>query len=244
MELESLSPTNEPALATNPIVDEPVPGPVFESAEPEPAGFSPVGPSPIDSESQPDEEPVDAPPLKLETPIKPKKKKKDDDDDDEKKPKDKKLVVAIIVAVLSLLIAVGVVLYFLVFRKTEPEMVFTDVETLVKVGAWEKQDAETVIWDFHEDGTGQLTTNKANYYDMKWEMVQDEEKQVLNITTSWLYELSDSFLFSFDRESNSFTVKNLADEKESVFMPLGTQAEKEMLEEKVEKTEEVEKPQE
>ena len=187
---------------------------------------------------EPEPEDVENPPLELETPIKPKKEK---DDDDEKKPKDKRLIIAIIVAAASLLVAVGVVLYFLVFRNTEPVMVFTDVESLVKVGAWEKQDAPTVIWDFHEDGTGQLTTNKINYYDMKWEMEQDEEKQVLKITTSWLYELNDSFLFSFDQANNTFTAVNLADEGESVFVPLGTQAEKHL---EAEKAAEVEKPQE
>ncbi len=156
---------------------------------------------------------------------------------EKKLSKDKKIspivIVAIIIGVLAI---VGVCLYFFVFKEPEPEVVLTDAQYIIKTSSWEKQDSPTVIWTFHEDGTGELTTNKSNYYETLWELTEGEEGQVLKTTTDWLYELNDSFAFTLDREANSFTVKNLADDTESIFVPLGTQAEKEAGE--LEKTEE------
>ena len=156
-----------------------------------------------------------------------------------KKHLSKKARLAIIISASVLgLAAVGVALYFLVFRKTEPVVVLTDRDLLV-AHSWEKQDAPTVIWTLRADGTGELTTNKNNYYNINWELSQDDKGYTLAITTDWLYKLEDSFVFTLDREADTFTVKNLADSTESVFVALGTQ-EKEAAEqaEKLEKTEE------
>lgn len=156
---------------------------------------------------------------------------------EKKLSKDKKISPIVIVAIIIGVLAIaGVCLYFFLFKKTEPEVVLTDLQYIVKTGSWEKQDSPTVIWTFREDGTGELTTNKSNYYGTTWELTEGEEGQTLIITTDWLYELKDSFTFTLDREANSFTVKNLADDTESIFVPLGTQAEKEASE--LEKTEE------
>jgi hypothetical protein len=110
---------------------------------------------------------------------------------------------------------------FVVFKKPEePEVVVTDV-TYLSANAWEKQDAPTVIWTFREDGTGEITTNKSNYYSMEWSL-DGESERTLKIVTAWLYELEDSFSFELNREENYFIVKNLSDETESIFVPLGT----------------------
>ena len=152
----------------------------------------------------------------------------------------KKARLAIIIGgVIGGLAMIGILLYFLVFRKEAPVVVLTDRDILVS-HAWEKEEAPTVIWTFRADGTGELTTNKSNYYDMNWYFEQEEDKQILKINTAWLYELNDSFEFALDRENNSFTVKNLADEGESVFVPLGTAEQKaaESSDTELEKTEE------
>lgn len=142
------------------------------------------------------------------------------------KDKKTKLTLIIIAAVVSALIIAGVCVYFFVLKKPEPEVVLTDAQYVIKTGSWEKQDSPTVIWTFRADGTGEVTTNKSNYYNTTWELTEDESAQTLSITTDWLYELNDSFEFALDRETNSFTVKNKSDETESVFVPLGTQADK------------------
>ncbi|MBR5389290.1 hypothetical protein IK146_01900 [Candidatus Saccharibacteria bacterium] len=151
----------------------------------------------------------------------------DDDKTEEtsktKKKLSKKAKLAIIIsAAVVVLLGIAAVLFFVVFKKEEPEIVLTDRDILTSI-SWEKQGAPTVIWTFRADGTGEITTNKSNYYNTTWSL-NDEEgiDTTLDITTSWLYELKDSFTFKLDREANTFTVKNLADETESIFVPLGT----------------------
>ena len=142
---------------------------------------------------------------------------------EKKEPKKLSKRAKLIIIISSIIIgvaAVGALLYYFIFSKKEPEVILSDRDILVS-HAWEKQDAPTVIWTFYADGTGELTTNKSNYYNIKWQLLQ-EDKSLLNIDTEWLYELNDSFEFVLNRENNSFVVKNLADEKESVFVPLGT----------------------
>ena len=166
--------------------------------------------------------------------------KKEEKEKKKHKKLGKKARLAIIIgSVVGSLAIIGVLLYFLVFRKVEPVVVLSDRDILVS-HAWEKKDAPTVIWTFHADGTGELTTNKSNYYDTKWSLEQEDDKQVLKIDTAWLYELNDSFEFALDRENDSFSEKNLADETESVFVSLGTAEQKaaEQPDTELEKTEE------
>ena len=146
-----------------------------------------------------------------------------------KKKLGKKAKLAIILTLVILILGGGVAaLMLFVFKKDEPVIILSDLDILTS-GSWEKRDAPSVIWTFREDGTGELTTNKKNYYSTKWTLSDEEDGQKLDITTKWLYDLNDSFTFKLDRDNNSFTVKNLADETESVFVPLGT-AEKEAAE--------------
>ncbi len=128
------------------------------------------------------------------------------------------LIIGIIVA---LLVAGAAAFYFLYWTRREPVIVLTDAEYLMEVKSWEKQDAPTVIWTFSEDGKGELTTNKSNYYDFKWSL-ENGEPRLLKIQTAWLLDLDDSFEFVLDREAKSFTVKNQSDLLESTFVPLGT----------------------
>ncbi|MBQ3293699.1 hypothetical protein IJG96_01010 [Candidatus Saccharibacteria bacterium] len=149
-------------------------------------------------------------------------------------PKKAKLALIISAAVLA---AAGIVvaLFLFVFKHEEPEIVLTDRDYLI-AHAWEKQGAPTVIWTFRTDGSGEITTNKQNYYSMKWSLEQDT---LLSIKTDWLYELNNSFDFAYDKDSDSFTVKNKDDETESVFVPLGTsETQPEEPTKELEKTEE------
>ena len=133
----------------------------------------------------------------------------------------KKTKLAIIIsAVVVALLAIAAILIFVVFKKEEPEVVLTDRDFLSSI-SWEKQGAPTVIWTFHNDGTGEITTNKSNYYDMEWEL-EEGDTTTLKITTNWLYDLEDSFTFALNREEKTFIVVNLADNTESTFVQLGT----------------------
>jgi len=133
----------------------------------------------------------------------------------------KKLFLILIPSIIVVVAGIIAFLILVVFKKPEePEVVITDIDIL-SANAWEKQDAPTVIWTLKSDGTGEITTNKKNYYSMKWSL-EGESEQTLKITTSWLYELEDSFIFKLNREENYFVVKNLSDETESTFVPLGT----------------------
>ena len=154
-----------------------------------------------------------------------------------KKHLSKKAKLALIIfAAVIVTAGIVVALFLFVFKHEEPEIVLTDRDYLV-AHAWEKQGAPTVIWTFRADGSGEITTNKQNYYSMKWSLEQDN---LLNIKTDWLYELNNSFEFSYDKENDRFTVKNKGDETESTFAPLGTaeQQPAEPAPEELEKTEE------
>lgn len=136
-----------------------------------------------------------------------------------KKQKSKKPLVIALVS-LVVLLAGAAAFYFLYWRHREPVVVLTDAEYLAQ-HSWEKSDAPTVIWTFRTDGSGELTTNKSNYYNFTWTL-EPGDPDTLAISTAWLLSLDDSFDFSLDREADSFTVKNRADDLESTFVPLGT----------------------
>lgn len=134
--------------------------------------------------------------------------------------KSKKPLIIAIVSVLILSVA-GVLVYYFILKKPQEKVIVPDASFLAEVESWEKQGSPSVIWVFRPDGTGEITTNKNNYYDMTWTL----KGNVLSVNTKWFYELNDSFDFNLDRENKSFSVKNHSDEKESVFLPLGSQAE-------------------
>ena len=178
-----------------------------------PASPPPVSPPP----ATPVVPPASTPP---EPPTLPKKSQKTKKPEKVVAKKSKKpLIISLIVIFVLLLVAAGVFCYFKFF-KTPPGIVKNDVEFLTEIDAWEKVNASTVIWSFKTDGTGELTTNKENYYPFKWYLSNGK----LEIDTTWLYQLSDAFEITLDRDSETptFVVKNLADETVSTFVPLGT----------------------
>ena len=133
----------------------------------------------------------------------------------------KPLIVGIICGVL--LLAGTAAFYFLYWKNRNPEIILSDAEYRIQTESWEKVDAPTVIWSFKEGGKGELTTNKSNYYSFTWTLEKGDPSK-LRIKTAWLLELDDTFEFSYNREEKSFYVKNLADDTESTFVPLGTAA--------------------
>ena len=207
-------------MCYNGLMDPTIP---IDSAPGTPVSGTPVTEAPIPGVSTPEAPAPGAPtaePVAEPTP-EPVAEPESEEEEKPKKRLSKKARIAIIISsIVIALLGIAALLIFVVFKKEEPIIVLTDRDILVS-RSWEKQDAPTVIWTFRADGTGELTTNKTNYYDTEWTL-SDEEPVKLEITTAWLYELKDSFTFSLDREANTFTVKNLTDGTESIFVPLGT----------------------
>ena len=147
-----------------------------------------------------------------------------------KRKNNKPLIVA---TILVLTFGIAGTLYLYVYRgKATPEEVKkTDTELLV-AHSWEKDGAPSVIWTFHEDGTGEITTNKSNYYDMTWSFSSSTNNYLvldsLTIKTAWLYDLEDRFTYEFI--DDNLKVVDSSDDTESLFLPLGTQSEAEEFE--------------
>ncbi|MBR3204184.1 hypothetical protein IKF81_00680 [Candidatus Saccharibacteria bacterium] len=135
---------------------------------------------------------------------------------EEKKKSKKPLIISLII--IALVLAAGGASYYFFFRKKSPLILSSESEYLIETKSWEKVDAPSVIWTFNEQGKGEITTNKSNYYEMEWEL----SDKTLKIDTNWLYELNDSFDFFLNREEKSFTVINRSDNTVSTFVPLGT----------------------
>lgn len=118
-----------------------------------------------------------------------------------KKKSNKKRVWGIVIFVFGLLVlAAGVT--FLLFNLLKGPNV-RDAEYLVEIGAWEREDEPTVIWNFTEIGKGTLTTNfRINDYDFIWRIDGD----TLKIETDWLYDLNDEYTYKLDQGKNTLTL--------------------------------------
>lgn len=80
-----------------------------------------------------------------------------------------------------------------------------DAEFLVEVGAWQREDAPSVIWTFTEIGKGTLTTNNhQNDYDFLWSIDGD----TLKIETKWLYALEDEYTYKLQQGSKILTLSD------------------------------------
>ena len=127
----------------------------------------------------------------------------------------KKKIAIIILAIFgALAIAFGVFLIINAVQGEDPYRKMAEEEVLIDVKKWQKQDEPTVIWEFGE-GTGKITTNKTEYFDMEWGM----KDGVLSIKTDWLTTLKDEFDITVDKSAPSFTVVSKSDGKESTFVP-------------------------
>lgn len=92
-----------------------------------------------------------------------------------------------------------------------------DGRYLVSVGTWAREDEPTVIWTFSEIGKGSLTTNRHyNDYDFIWSI----EDKKLNIETSWLYTLNDTFEYELNQKKNTLTLTSGG--VDYVFVPAST----------------------
>lgn len=120
-----------------------------------------------------------------------------------------------------LVLAAGVT--FLLFNLLKGPSV-RDAEYLVTVGAWQREDEPTVIWNFTEIGKGTLTTNfHINDYDFIWRMDGD----TLKIETDWLYELNDEYTYKLDQGGKTLTITS--GEKSYTFVPSEVPTDKEEI---------------
>ena len=73
----------------------------------------------------------------------------------------------------------------------------------MEIGAWEREDAPSVVWNFTEIGKGTLTTNgHQNDYDFIWAIDGDKIK----IETDWLYALDDEYIYTLDQSAGVLTL--------------------------------------
>lgn len=127
----------------------------------------------------------------------------------------KKKLAIIILAIFGVLaIAFGVFLIINAVQGENPYGKMAEAEVLISIKKWQKEDESTVIWEFGE-GTGKITTNADEYFDMEWGM----KDGVLSIKTKWLTDLRDDFEIKVDKDAPSFTVISKTDSKESKFVP-------------------------
>lgn len=101
-----------------------------------------------------------------------------------------KLKAGIITLVVGVAALVAGVTLLLLNVLSKPAV--RDADYLVEIGAWEREDAPGVIWNFTEIGKGKLTTNNhINDYDFIWAI--DGGK--LKIETNWLYTLNNDYSY-------------------------------------------------
>lgn len=118
-----------------------------------------------------------------------------------KKPLTKQRKISIAALVVGVLVLIGGLVFFLVnFLRADTA---SDADYLVKIGAWQREDAPSVIWDFTEIGKGQLTTNDhVNDYDFTWALMDDQ----LKIDTDWLYTLNNEYSYQINQAQNTLTL--------------------------------------
>ncbi len=118
--------------------------------------------------------------------------------DNEPKQKDKKKLIGLITLICGVLVCIAGLIFLLINLFTGPGL--RDAEYLVEIGEWVREDEPSVIWQFTEIGKGTLTTNShTNDYDFIWAISDD----VLQVETSWLYTLNDSFEYVLDQSANT-----------------------------------------
>lgn len=118
-----------------------------------------------------------------------------------KPAKSKKLGLAVFL--MGIVVLASGVAFLLVNLLKGPSV--RDAEYLVQIGAWQREDEPTVIWNFTEIGHGALTTNfYINEYDFRWRIDGD----VLKVETDWLYTLDDEYAYKLDQGKNVLTLSS------------------------------------
>ncbi|MDO5569704.1 MAG: hypothetical protein Q4G04_06380, partial [bacterium] len=78
----------------------------------------------------------------------------------------------------------------------------SDEEFLYTIHEWEKEGSPKNVWVFNEDGTGKITTDGEEYFDWSWDV---QNGHIVTIT-KWLYDITDDYPITFDKENVSFTI--------------------------------------
>ncbi len=80
-----------------------------------------------------------------------------------------------------------------------------DANTLIEVGAWQREDAPEVVWTFTEMGKGTLTSNgHQNDYDFLWRIDGD----TLKLEIKWLYDIESEYTYHLDGKTLSLKQLN------------------------------------
>ena len=139
-------------------------------------------------------------------------------DKDNSKKGDKKKLTGLIVMLCGIAVLVAGLVFLLVNIFAKPGL--RDAEYLVEVGTWVREDEPSVEWNFTEVGKGVLTTNAhANDYNFIWAINGD----TLEVETSWLYTLNDSYEYVLDQSAKTLTLTS--GDKEIKFIPFVAEAE-------------------
>ena len=139
-------------------------------------------------------------------------------DKDNSKKGDKKKRAGLIVMLCGIAVLVAGLVFLLVSILSKPGL--RDAEYLVEVGTWVREDEPSVEWKFTEVGKGVLTTNAhTNDYDFIWAISGD----TLEVETSWLYTLNDSYEYVLDQNAKTLTLTS--GDKKIKFIPFVAEAE-------------------
>ncbi len=111
----------------------------------------------------------------------------------------KKFLKNLLIATFIFVIAIGLTGCG---EKKDDYSKLSDEEFLYTIGEWEKEGSPNNVWVFNEDGTGKITTDGKEYFNWSW-MVQDGH--IVTIT-KWLYDITDDYPITFDKENVSFTI--------------------------------------
>ena len=126
----------------------------------------------------------------------------------------KKITIIIISILAAIALVLGAIFLIPKLFPGNPYASMSDSEFLSAIGKWNKKDVPSLVWTFNDDGTGTITTNgDIDTYDMSWQIEGDR----LTIKTKYLYEMTDEFTISTNREEKTFTV--VAPDKTTTFVP-------------------------
>lgn len=113
----------------------------------------------------------------------------------------KKKRFPLVIFIIGIIVSIAGISFLLIDIFNTPTL--ADAEYLVKIGKWVKTDAESVVWNFTDIGTGNLTTNNhKNDYDFIWAL----EGNTLKIETNWAYPLENTYIYKLDQKNQTLTL--------------------------------------
>lgn len=131
--------------------------------------------------------------------------------------KRKKIIIIVISILAALGLIAGVVLLVINLNKSnDPLFKMSNTDYLTYFGEWEAVEDERIVWTFNDDGSGKLTTNGGiDEYEFAWEVNGSE----LKIVTQWFYPIEDDFSLTTNRDEETFTIVDTAEDKITTFQP-------------------------